>query len=103
MEATPDGCFTMKRSDGSDPALEAVKESLQRGNKIEAIKRYRELTGKDLKSAKEDIDRAQGALRAKAGDSGPAAGKTGCGGSSAVLLFVLAVAAAAYAGISARG
>ena len=34
----------------------AVREALERGQRIEAIKRYREATGTDLKSAKEAVD-----------------------------------------------
>lgn len=44
----------------SDPALTPqVQEALKRGNKIEAIKMYRELTGVGLAEAKQVIDRAE--------------------------------------------
>ena len=44
----------------SDPALAPqVQEALRRGNKIEAIKIYRELTGVGLAEAKQAIDRAE--------------------------------------------
>ena len=44
----------------SDPALAPqVQEALKRGNKIEAIKIYRELTGVGLAEAKQAIDRAE--------------------------------------------
>ena len=44
----------------SDPALSPqVQEALRRGNKIEAIKIYRELTGVGLAEAKQVIDRAE--------------------------------------------
>ena len=44
----------------SDPALSPqVQEALRRGNKIEAIKVYRELTGVGLAEAKQAIDRAE--------------------------------------------
>jgi ribosomal protein L7/L12 len=43
----------------SDPALSPqIQDALRRGNKIEAIKIYRELTGVGLAEAKEAIDRA---------------------------------------------
>lgn len=43
-----------------DPALDPrVEEALRRGNKIEAIKIYRELTGVGLAEAKQAIDRAE--------------------------------------------
>ena len=44
----------------SDPALAPqVQEALRHGNKIEAIKIYRELTGVGLAEAKQAIDRAE--------------------------------------------
>lgn len=44
----------------SDPALAPqVQDALRRGNKIEAIKIYRELTGVGLAEAKQVIDRAE--------------------------------------------
>jgi ribosomal protein L7/L12 len=47
-----------------DPALDArVREAMKRGNKIEAIKIYRELTGAGLAEAKQAIDRAEGFIK----------------------------------------
>jgi hypothetical protein len=44
----------------SDPALSPqIQDALRRGNKIEAIKLYRELTGVGLAEAKQVIDRAE--------------------------------------------
>lgn len=44
----------------SDPVLSPkVQEALRRGNKIEAIKIYRELTGTGLAEAKDVIDKAE--------------------------------------------
>lgn len=44
----------------SDPALSPqVQEALRRGNKIEAIKIYREIMGVGLAEAKGAIDRAE--------------------------------------------
>jgi ribosomal protein L7/L12 len=44
----------------SEPALAPqVQDALRRGNKIEAIKIYRELTGAGLAEAKQAIDRAE--------------------------------------------
>jgi|GEM_PF-1277782 len=40
---------------GGDP-LQAVREQLERGNKIEAIRLYREATGSGLKEAKEAVE-----------------------------------------------
>ncbi len=44
----------------SDPVLSPqIQEALRRGNKIEAIKLYRELTGVGLAEAKDAIDKAE--------------------------------------------
>lgn len=44
---------------GSDPLLSPqIQDALRRGNKIEAIKYYRELTGVGLAEAKDAIERA---------------------------------------------
>ena len=44
----------------SDPVLAPqIQEALRRGNKIEAIKIYREMTGVGLAEAKQVIDRAE--------------------------------------------
>jgi ribosomal protein L7/L12 len=48
----------------SDAALAPqVQEALRRGNKIEAIKIYRELTGVGLVEAKQAIDRAEQSIK----------------------------------------
>lgn len=45
---------------GSDPVLSPqIQDALRRGNKIEAIKIYRELTGAGLAEAKDVIDKAE--------------------------------------------
>jgi ribosomal protein L7/L12 len=44
----------------ADPALSPqIQEALRRGNKIGAVKLYRELTGVGLAEAKQAIDRAE--------------------------------------------
>ena len=44
----------------SDPVLSPqIQDALRRGNKIEAIKIYREMTGAGLAEAKDAIDRAE--------------------------------------------
>ena len=44
----------------SDPGLDPrIQDALRRGNKIEAIKIYRELTGVGLAEAKDVIDKAE--------------------------------------------
>ena len=48
----------------SNPALSPqIQEALRRGNKIEAIKIYRELTGVGLAEAKDVIDKAEQFIR----------------------------------------
>ena len=48
----------------SNPVLSPqVQDALRRGNKIEAIKLYRELTGVGLAEAKQAIDRAEQFLK----------------------------------------
>ena len=47
----------------SDPALSPqVQDALRRGNKIEAIKIYRELTGVGLAEAKQAVDNLESRL-----------------------------------------
>ena len=49
---------------GSDPAMSSqVQDALRRGNKIEAIKIYREMTGVGLAEAKDVIDKAERFIR----------------------------------------
>jgi ribosomal protein L7/L12 len=49
---------------GSNPVISPqVQDALRRGNKIEAIKIYRELTGVGLAEAKQAIDRAEQFLK----------------------------------------
>ena len=48
----------------SNPTLSPqIQDALRRGNKIEAIKFYRELTGVGLAEAKDAIDRAEGSVK----------------------------------------
>ena len=48
----------------SDPVISPqIQDALRRGNKIEAIKLYRELTGVGLAEAKQAIDRAEQFLK----------------------------------------
>jgi ribosomal protein L7/L12 len=48
----------------SNPVLSPqIQDALRRGNKIEAIKIYRELTGVGLAEAKQAIDRAEQFLK----------------------------------------
>jgi len=48
----------------SNPVISPqIQDALRRGNKIEAIKIYRELTGVGLAEAKQAIDRAEQSLK----------------------------------------
>lgn len=73
--------------------LDEIDGLLSRGHTVGAIKRVRDATGCDLKTAKDAVD----AYRAAHPDRFPAAarGKGGCGGAAALLavLAVLVVAA----------
>lgn len=65
-----------------DPFETEMTELLKKGQKIEAIKRYRQKTGSDLRSAKMAVEQF-------AKKQGLAAGQSGCGTASAVLLAVV--------------
>ena len=72
--------------------MSALREHLFRGQKIEAIKLYRELTDVGLKDAKEEVERLENALRKEHPEkfSVSAKGK-GCLGSAAALSLCLVV------------
>ena len=77
----------------TDAQLDAITTALRAGNKIEAIKLYREATGFGLKESKDEVEAIEAGLRAKFPDqfpAKPAAGK-GCLG---VLVFGLVTAVA---------
>lgn len=77
----------------TDAQLDAITAALRAGNKIEAIKLYREATGFGLKESKDEVEAIEAGLRAKFPDqfpAKPAAGK-GCLG---VLVFGLATTVA---------
>jgi hypothetical protein len=60
--------------------IEALKRFLFAGQKIEAIKLYRRLTGAGLAEAKTAVDKAEADLRvAEPGSFSAAAGRSGCG------------------------
>jgi hypothetical protein len=65
--------------------LDALSESLFQGRKIEAIKRYRELTGLQLKESKDAVEALEAALRAKSPEKFTARPKGGCLGAAAAL------------------
>lgn len=71
----------------SDEQINALSEMIFAGHKIEAIKRYREIAGCDLKSAKDSVEDLEKTLRASAPEkfTSSAQGK-GCLGVIAVSL-----------------
>jgi ribosomal protein L7/L12 len=65
--------------------IEAIRDSLSRGNKIEAIKHYREATGLGLAESKALIDALELRLRQQEPDQFAApAKKAGCVGAVAI-------------------
>jgi hypothetical protein len=83
--------------------LEAVREALRRGNKIGAIKLYREATGLGLKEAKDAVEAMEsgGSPGSPAGSGAPLSRedpfgrkKAGCLGLLAALALVLAAVVA---------
>lgn len=77
----------------SDVQINAISDALRGGNKIEAIKLYREATGLGLKESKDAVEALEVDLRGKFPDQFPptgsasaqAKGKGGCLGLVAVL------------------
>ena len=83
-------------TDGSDPSIEEqVAEALSTGRKIEAIKIYREATGKGLKESKDFIDELIPRLIDQDPERFAALTNTGagCGTSAGLLLFAVALTA----------
>ena len=72
----------------TDAQLNAIADALRAGNKIQAVKLYREATGLGLKESKDEIEAIQDRLREKFPDQFPARsqGKGGCLGLIVVVL-----------------
>ena len=80
----------------SQEQIEAIEAALVSGGKIEAIKVYREATGKGLKESKEFIE----ALIAKLAEHDPETyGKLTKGGCASILMVLVAVVSVATATI----
>lgn len=76
-----------------DEKIEAIRDSLFRGNKIQAIKHYREATGLGLAESKAFIDALELRLRQDEPDQfAAAAKKAGCVGVIAFVGFSTALA-----------
>jgi ribosomal protein L7/L12 len=70
----------------SDENMVALSEFILRGQKIDAIELYRELTNVGLKEAKDEVEAIEASLRRDAPNKFTAAPKTkGCFGAAAVL------------------
>lgn len=59
--------------------LDAIADALRAGNKIEAIKIYREATGFGLKEAKDEVEAIEASLRTKFPGQFPAKAPAGKG------------------------
>lgn len=72
---------------------QAITAEILAGNKIAAIKLYRELAGADLAGAKHAVEKMEADLRrAQPEMFKPAARKSGCGAAALVMLILLAAA-----------
>ena len=73
-----------------DEQIEAVRDALFRGNKIQAIKHYREATGLGLAESKAFIDALELRLRQEEPDQfAAAANKAGCAGVLAISVLLM--------------
>ena len=77
----------------SDEQIEEISEALADGNKIEAIKIYREATGKGLKDAKDFIEALIPKLVEKDPEKYDKIAKSG-GGCASVIVFALLLSGA---------
>jgi ribosomal protein L7/L12 len=80
-----------------EPKIEQIKRALFAGQKIEAIKIYREQTNSGLKEAKDAIEKLEAELRASSPEKFTAApAKVGCVGVVLVLVLVALMAAVVF-------
>jgi mannitol-1-phosphate/altronate dehydrogenase len=79
----------------SDEDAAEIQSAIFAGRKIEAIKKYRELTGQGLKESKEFVEAVEKDLRQESPErfTAPAGGK-GCGVATVCLLILMGLAAA---------
>jgi hypothetical protein len=80
----------------TDQDRDAITASLYAGRKIEAIKRYRQVTGKGLKESKDFIEALEARLREQSPE--PFQGPSGCG-AGVVLIIMLSALLAGSAGL----
>ncbi len=80
-------------SDQSHSEIDAeIRDAIFAGQKIEAIKLYRDLTGKGLKESKDFIEALTEELRVSSPEKFTAAPAGGCGTAAALVLVVPAIA-----------
>ena len=79
----------------SDDDAEQIKAAIFKGHKIDAIKKYREISRAGLKESKDFIEAIESELRLSSPDpfTAPPRGK-GCGAAALCLLILIGVAAA---------
>jgi len=77
-----------------DEKIQAMADALAAGRKIEAIKLYREATGKGLKEAKDFIDALVPKLKEQDPEKYAALGETKSAGCAPTILVALAFVAA---------
>ena len=65
-------------AEGSHEQVEAIKQALFQGRKIEAIKLYRESTGKGLADVKEEVEKLEKQLREVSPEKFTAPESKGC-------------------------
>ena len=73
----------------SDPQRQSIEAAIFAGNKIEAIKLYREATGVGLAEAKQAVEAMEASLRQQHPEKFTASRKRGCMGMVAVLGLVV--------------
>lgn len=80
-----------------EPKIESIKRALFAGQKIEAIKIYREQTNAGLKEAKDAIEKLEAELRASSPEKFSAApAKAGCVGALLVAVLLILVVSVAW-------
>lgn len=74
-----------------DPEIQAnrLKEAIFTGQKIQAIKLYREQTGKGLAEAKSAVEKLEAELRASSPDQFTKSAKAGCASVIVATAFVI--------------
>ncbi len=72
----------------ADEIEREVRRALREGTKIQAIRRYREMTGADLKDSKDAVDLIEARFRAHYPEYAARPARSGCLGAVAIVLAV---------------